>query len=392
MKKILILSMLLLVLVEIAYADITLSATAEVTPSVLTPDSYGFLKLTISNNGTTDAPSIYARVESIDPPLSFVGEEPAAFRYFGDLKSKGSTSTIYKFYVPKNASSGLYSVKFTVSQILAGAGDFKTIVQYTLISVKAPSALAVKSVAPASFKLGEKTAVTMTLSNTGAARLNNVELSWQASNDALLPFGSDNKIVLPYLDANQEVKIPVQVVAGTGITPGVHSLSIKGTYYDATGVQQSIESIIGITVGGGTTDFGVSVQQSGQTASITVANIGVNPAAGVSVKVGQSEVFLGNLNPGDYTMASMQIPVQRNATEGQPREKVMVQISYTDTVGERQVVQKEVPLGMQAGMQRQMETQAGSQQSAIPTNTLYAVIGLLALSLAIVLLRKRKPQ
>jgi hypothetical protein len=96
-----------------------------------------------------------------------------------------------------------------------------------------------------------------------------------------------------------------------------------------------------------------------------VANIGVNPATSVSVSIpqqnnfvasGASSSFLGTLNSGDFSVASFQVTRRLARTQnanGNLNESgitgasnLILQISYSDTSGSRQIVQKEISLDL----------------------------------------------
>ncbi|MFU8766642.1 MAG: hypothetical protein ACNA7I_03090, partial [Candidatus Methanoperedens sp.] len=160
--------------------------------------------------------------------------------------------------------------------------------------------------------------------------------------------------------------------------------------------EKKISTIAGVYVGGGT-DFDVAFSEStGGETSFSIANVGSNPAYSVSVIIpeqrswrvgGSNSVIIGNLNKGDYTIASFRLqsstgtttsqnmttrsdaslqgnPVQR--TMNSSSETVLMQIAYTDTMGERKVVEKEVKLGLQsmaaADGQMAMQVRRGTVQ------------------------------
>jgi len=86
------------------------------------------------------------------------------------------------------------------------------------------------------------------------------------------------------------------------------------TYKDnINGTEKKISTIAGMYVGGGT-DFDVAFSDNANSQmSFTIANIGSNPANSVSVVIpqqrswsvsGSNSVIIGNLNKGDYTVAS----------------------------------------------------------------------------------------
>ncbi len=124
------------------------------------------------------------------------------------------------------------------------------------------------------------------------------------------------------------------------------------------------------------TDFDAVIQSvSGNAVSIAIANTGENVANAVIVKipdqndftaVGTNGQMVGNLNSGDYTVVSFTLSPKRNITtisqqplnsqpsansqnyqaylQSQSPKTLNFEIDYTDTVGERRIVNMSLPL------------------------------------------------
>ncbi|HEY9206322.1 MAG TPA: hypothetical protein VIO58_10425 [Candidatus Methanoperedens sp.] len=162
-----------------------------------------------------------------------------------------------------------------------------------------------------------------------------------------------------------------------------------------------------------------------------MANIGSNPAYSVSVIIpdqrdwrvsGPSSIIIGNLNSGDYTVAGFKLQspsstaqnmTYRNRPQETQRadtrvmsmqqpmnsspETVEMQIAYTDTMGERKIVDKQVNVEFQniAAMNLQTAMQgrrsASSQDNFFLSNAIY-LIGLAVLATGFVTYRKYRYQ
>ncbi len=375
-----------------AEAAATLGVSSELIPSTLLPGNDGFLKITVSNNGTAAAPHLYVKAESIDPPLSFTDEKASSARYLGDVEAKGSVSTTYKFAVPLDTLSGLYSVKVIAYQY-TDRQISKTVVQYVIVPIQALATLSIKSIKPSSFRPGESTAMEIMIQNTGDSKLNNLLLSWKIEDDVVLPHGADNKISISSLEPGSEYKITIPIAVGTEAVPNVYPLTVIGSYTDQTGTLVSLNSTVGLTIGG-TTDFGVSLQQvSGGTVTLSVANIGINKAVAISVKIpeqeafaveGASEVFLGNLNSGDYTVASFRL---KSKGEG----SLIVEVYYTDTAGNRDMGRNDVDI-YASGLGQLQGSGSGfmeGQHSESKSGLNYIVIGAAGIAVTLVIWRLR---
>lgn len=98
------------------------------------------------------------------------------------------------------------------------------------------------------------------------------------------------------------------------------------------------------------TDFDLVIQEiAGNEVSVAIANIGKNVAYSTIIRVpeqnsyetiGTSGQMIGNLDDGDYTLVTFQIAKKRGASGEDP---LKFKIDYTDEIGERRSVIKEVP-------------------------------------------------
>lgn len=209
--------------------------------------------------------------------------------------------------------------------------------------------------------------------------MKNLVFSWTDPKGVVLPVYSDNTKHIKYLEAGQSVKVDYTVMADVSADPGLYTLNVNLSYEDANSNSKNIQTTAGLFVGGAT-DFDVSFSESsaGET-SFSVANVGNNIAYAVKVSIpdqdgykvsGSSSTIVGNLEKGDYTIASFDVSNSQggaggNTTEngpGTPSESsqadangassnamsssnpLKVQIEYTDAKGERETVTKEVNL------------------------------------------------
>ena len=225
-----------------------------------------------------------------------------------------------------------------------------------------------------------------TITITGNAPLQNMVFSWSEPNGYILPvYSSDSKYV-KYLDVDQSVDLTYTVIADVNAKPGLYQLNLvlKSDSVGGNSTSSTINTKAGIFIGG-ETDFDVAFSESSAgVTSLSVANIGNNPAQSVSVAIpnqqnfrvtGTSSSIVGNLDKGDYTIVSFQIAqaaainftgrgqagagnqaaggqagqgfVRQNSTAGNPNN-LRVVIYYTDTTGQRQTVEKSVPINFRA--------------------------------------------
>ena len=122
-----------------------------------------------------------------------------------------------------------------------------------------------------------------------------------------------------------------------------------------------------ITISDPRTDFEVLAQDS---TTLALANTGASTAYSVIVKIpeqkgfrvtGASASIIGNLDTGDYTLATFQIvPITTNVS-GVGEKNLIVEISYTDLLGIRRSIQKEVPFEFASSVGTRTQTIQGSQ-------------------------------
>jgi hypothetical protein len=263
---------------------------------------------------------------------------------------------------------------------------------------------------------GNETQVTFTISNTGNSPLQNLVFSWNEENSAILPVYSDNTKYVKYLDVGKSIDLPYIVVANVNTPAGLYQLNLDLKFQTSDGSSQEINTKTGITVGG-ETDFDVAFSESsqGQT-SISIANTGNNPAYSVTVSIppqpgftisGSQSSIIGNLDKGDYTLASFQVTQSASAsnftrqvqTAGGSRgvrnitgeqqfsqsggNQLQVRIDYTDTTGMRHSVLKYVPIQFRAAttttttgttQQGQLTRQRGSFWTSTTAIVIYLVV------------------
>ncbi|MBU0959284.1 MAG: hypothetical protein KKB31_05055 [Nanoarchaeota archaeon] len=203
--------------------------------------------------------------------------------------------------------------------------------------------LEVTGVSPTSLIPGEKTELSFEIENTGDEDLENIIFSWEEKTGSILPIGLSNTKTIQELDEGDEETLDFDVFTSASAEPGLYELTLTLTYKNEN--ETTIKtSKVGIIVGG-QTDFDVSVSDVSSSGVIfSVANIGKNPANSVTIVIpsqtnfrisGSSSSIIGNLDKGDYSVASFQITSQSGSSSN-----LNVEIQYTDTVGTRQTITK----------------------------------------------------
>ncbi len=310
----------------------------------------------------------------------------------------------YRMQINKYAPAGSYELKVKYYEQGSGASTQKSL----SLDIKSKENAEVIHIDKSTLVPGKQSSLKFTINNVGNAPLRDLTFYWENDDKIILPVGSDNTKYIKYIDIGNSSDLEYQVIADTNAQPGLYKLNLYLTYEDSISNQtKKISTIAGVYVGGGT-DFDVAFSDNANSqTSFSVANIGSNPAYSVSVIIpeqpgwrvsGSSSVIIGNLNKGDYTVAQfkLQSPMsdlnyqnrtgRSNAREGQrsmnsSSDTVHMQIAYTDTMGERNFVYKDVRIGFGniASADVAMQGRRGTQQESGLSNYMVYFIGIVVL-------------
>jgi hypothetical protein len=418
-----------------------LEVTFSTNPTVVAPGTYSYLAVNLKSVGGTVS-DIDISAETLDE--NAIIPEGNWVINIDTLDSGDSYAVLYEFRVASTAQPELYQIVFDIT---SSAGDTR---QTAIIKVEDNRTLDIASVTPSSISIGQATTLVFNLTNTGDVAIKNVLFTWHDSNDLILPVGSDNRITIPLIDDNNHTDVPISVMASSGISPGIYPLTITMIYNEQSGNEQTITSTVGLQISG-TTTFDVVLQTStGTSTTFAIVNTGANTASSVVVSIpqqpgyttsGASSASVGNLEAGDYTLASFQltsttsnssqpfpsfnrtgmgggIPPDWNSSGGRDRfmnrsfsgltgNRLLMQIAYTDVFGVRQTVQKQVNLssGSSSGFLSRTGTQGSSgnfpggfsgqsRSSSGSSNSIaYIVIGVVGIIVIVALIqlgRKKK--
>lgn len=217
---------------------------------------------------------------------------------------------------------------------------------------------------------GEYVDVLFKLENAGTKEMENVivelipkyPFSFDSDEDAIKELGT---VGTSHTDENAFL-LKYKLRVDEDAVDGENEIKLKCIYGD--GNAGFIETF-DITIDNPRTDFDMVVQDIGDSTTLAIANIGKNTAYSVIMRIPEQENFkvtgpsgnvIGNLDAGDYTLASFQISPKGGIMEsmdigdqGENQEtainsptesdkNLVVEISYTDTLGIRRTIQKEV--------------------------------------------------
>ena len=409
-------------------ADANIEVTIETNPTIVSPGNQGYISLILRNIGMDDIQEIDVSLESKDWRINPENEWDIDV---GGLSKGNSMSLMFFFKVHSSAPAGLYEIEFEVRTLNAGY-----VSRSAIVTVEDAYLLDIVKVEPNVINIGEVTEMTLTIANNGQNTFNNILMYWEDTNNYILPSGSDNRLIISSIEPDNTSEISFDVIVNPALTPGVYPIFITMEYYDKTGTKQSISSEVGLQVGGGT-NFDIVLQEStGSSTTFAIANTGANIASSVIVSIpiqpnfsvnGVTSRSLGNLDAGDYTLATFQISSADWENNTQRPDKsfmerpsdfnfsrpegfrgsesgsndLIVEVSYTDLFGVRQTVEKEVDFTLLSSkdVSSQSDDQSNLKSGGRPGGstglqggTIYIIIGVVGISIIIVLLKigKRK--
>jgi hypothetical protein len=317
----------------------------------------------------------------------------------------------FKLILDSSATAGSYDLNF--KSYAAGSSDAVT--KTLTIDLKNRENAEIIYIDKTVLVPGKQTSMTFTINNVGNSPLRDLTFSWENDDMKILPVGSDNTKYVKYIGVGESSELEYEVIADTNTDPGLYKLDLTLNYDDSiSGQETTVSTIAGVYVGGGT-DFDIALSEtSSSSTSFSVANIGSNPAYSVSVIIpeqdgwkvtGANSMIIGNLNTGDYTVASFTlqsaqsgVPSIRgtnNASQSTTKNVIKLQIAYTDTMGSRETVEKSVPLSSQSFANSSMTGMSGDFRRQNQTSSLKYVwygIGAIALLVLIFLYVRYKRQ
>jgi hypothetical protein len=417
MKKLSLLSLLMLLTVFITLGAGTAlgssngninSASVQVNltnqnPDYARPGEPVELTVSVQNVGNADLKDITVAVNSEYPFTKVSGESLVKEVSYLNARQDDDDAAVLKFKLmtDANASAGTYDIDITTTAKESGdSSNTITTTKTIQLEVKGKEYAQVVTISKANIDIAKEEPLEFIITNTGTSPIKNMVFSWKDPKGVILPVYSDNTKYIKYLEAGDSATVSYSVMADVNADPGLYTLNVYLSYEDYESNDQSINTTAGLFVGGGT-DFDVSFSESDAgEISLSVANVGNNIAYSVKVSVpdqdgykvsGSSSTIVGNLEKGDYTIASFNVASTQNdaGIEGKSAGKNMtsgptesnplkVQIEYTDAKGERIKVDKDVKLEMTSMGNTTAGSGGKNRSSGFGSYLLYIAIILLA--------------
>lgn len=367
------------------------------------------LTVSVQNVGNADLKDVSVAVNPEYPFTKISGENTVQEVSYLNARQDDNDAAVLKFKLmtDANASAGTYNLDITTTAKESGSlSNTITTTKTVQLEVKGKEYAQVVTINKANIDIAKEEPLEFIITNTGTSPIKNMVISWRDPKGVILPVYSDNTKYIKYLDPGQSVTVSYSVMADVNAVPGLYTLDVGLTYEDYESSERSINTTAGMFVGG-ETDFDVSFSESdaGGT-SLSVANIGNNMAYSVKVSIpdqdgyrvsGSSSAIVGNLEKGDYTIASFKIEKtgdsqgaegsqtsiqgvekagkgEENATSSLDTNPLKVKIEYTDAKGERIAVDKQVKLETTSVNMTASGPEVPGKSAGIGSYLLYIVI------------------
>lgn len=393
------------------------------------------IRLSVENSGSLPTGNMILEIVPTYPFEEVSGE--SLIQNIGSLTAfqVGSDNQIVKYRMKVNKDATQDTYDLLVRYHFEGQ-DTNIITKHLLVNVRASQSVEIIHIDKTVLVPGRQSSLKFVINNVGSSPLRDLTFSWSNNAQVILPVGSDNTKYISSLDVGANAEVEYQVIADTTVDAGLYPLNLVLKYGSASTNITTINTVAGVYVGGGT-DFDVAFSDTSSGAtSFTIANIGSNPATSVSVSIpeqrgwkttGSNSIIIGNLNKGDYTVASFKLQSQasnllnrtggRNSTYSNTpgsnlpvansadssvtpisADSLIMQIAYTDTMGIRTLVNKTIKIGMQNILNSSTQINGAygtrgttSKSSGLSSYTLY-IVGALVLIVGIVIYRRYKKQ
>jgi hypothetical protein len=374
MKQILVaISLLLVIMSSAAAEDVAIVADiVSQTPDPARSSELVEIRFNVQNIGYDDAENVIIELEPEYPFALVPGESlNKTIPYLRSRQTDEDAAIVkFKLLVDNGAPDDVYEIDI---RIWDGTGTSTT--KTIDIEVRGMEYAQIITISKANIDLAREESLEFVITNTGNSPLKNMVFSWNDPDGVVLPVYSDNTKYIKHLDVGESVEVSYTVIADINADPGLYQMDLNLRFEDYESTTGEIDTTAGIFVGG-ETDFDVAFSgSSGGETSFSIANIGSVSANSVTVSIpdqkgwgvsGIDSVIIGNLNKGDYTIASFNLQSEAGgALQGLPEEDsqrnkelnqsrpvssanqpsiLNIEISYTDARGERRTTTKEVDI------------------------------------------------
>ena len=360
------------------------------------------LTFVVQNLGSNNVKDVVVTVKphtgSSFYPFSQLDNQPLSqsISYLNAMQNGNDATTVkIQLSIDQGAAADTYYIDVTTTY--KEDTDASTVSSTTTtvpITLKGKEYAQVVTINTANIDIGKVEPLQFKITNTGNSPLQNMVVSWTDPKNVIFPVYSDNTKYIKYLDAGSAVNVDYNVMADVNANPGLYNINVDLSFQNYNSQPSDVKTTAGLFVGG-PTDFDVSYSESAQgQVAIAVANVGNTMANAVKVSIpkqqgyiigGSPSIIIGNLQKGDYTIASFNVS-STNVNESVP---LKVEIAYTDPQGNRITEDKVITIPVGSA---NVSTFAGRSRNTTTDNNnfLYVSIVIIIIVIAVIFYRRRK--
>lgn len=344
MKKLIVLSVLLLLTVSIVEAAPSLGVSWQLSSDTLRPNGEATITLTLTNTGLTEITNVFI-TPNLGPYLT--PTSGVSIIELGALSSTSSQQATVSIKVDEDAISSTSFVSFTIEYYTGTSGYSKTL--SVPVTIRRSPILQIENVSYDTVpEPGKTTTLMFNVVNAGDGPAKDLKIKLNQT-DFFIVSESGGEVVINSLGAFEKRTVEFPIVIDPEASVGIESITITLEYYDETKSTMYTEtSKIGTKVTG-EADFIVSVDsgtnffygQMGE-AEIIISNSGTGPAEFISIKAsssyGSKEFYIGSLDPDD----SETIELPQDLKGVSSKYPIKLEVSYRDKFQNEYTVVKTV--------------------------------------------------
>ncbi|OPY45278.1 MAG: hypothetical protein A4E42_00854 [Methanoregulaceae archaeon PtaU1.Bin222] len=344
--------------VHVSATDPTVVITDyRVTPSVLAPDGYGTIRVTLTNTATsaslressgvavsgefqttksTDIPAIIDSVNLIGGEIRVI---EGSYQHFGAIGPGQSVDVTFSIQAPEK--EGLYFPEVWVD--INGGKNVRYPIPVNVNSdslVMQSPTLVISKQLPETVNPGESFPVVLLIKNAGSIRASDIVLSTSTSTTSLGSKGP-NTITIEPLNGGENRTVTLEFITDRFVTVGLQKIKIGIDYKLPDGTERHQEETIEVPIKGKAELGFVSVDTTPRRVSagtpfdltIRIENTGTGEAKQVAAVVdlpmtGNRQSFIGKIKPNNDAPALFMLDGGSGGTY-----EYNVTVTYTDDIG-----------------------------------------------------------
>ncbi len=295
----------------------------------------------VENLGSSDTSNV---IIELLPKFPFSLESDDAIKSPGTVPPGSTPLVKYHIRVDEKATSGDNILQMRYKT----AASSEWTVKDADIFIQAHDAvLAVSEISAKEMVPGKVQSISLSLDNMADTYLRDIAVALDFSASALpfAPVGSMNEKRIVSIAPNEKQDISFDIITSPDATAGIYKVPLNIRYSDITNKAYNRTYLLGLVVNNAP-DFKISVQKydimtEGSTGTVTasVSNTGpgaikfmtmeILPSAEYEV-IGESSIYLGNLDPDDYQIGAFKIHVNKGTLAGRKTIPLNLALKYRD--------------------------------------------------------------